>query len=311
MVTKTKETKAPRKSPAGRPRRGDVTAAATALPETEGLRIARAAYGLKAPAPVRSSSSSSFSVAPKPTPQPKSAPVRISELYGPVRQGEGLLLGENMPFIRVAGCNLSCSWCDSSYTWVPGYAYESMTAQQVIAWLDGVRGACRWVSITGGEPTLYAAALLEIVHALKARDLCAIIETNGLRHVPALAEHNVFVSCSPKLPGSGQDNKARRAKVRAFVSARNQTPAMAGRTQYKFVIAQDEDLFTLEEYCADVGITLGYPGLSPVYVQPDGYIAPVEEYLFSLRWLQDRAPAGVRVTPQVHRLVHGPDARSV
>lgn len=237
--------------------------------------------------------------------------LRISELYGPVPQGEGALLGAAMPFVRVAGCNLSCSWCDSSYTWKPGYTYRELTIPQVLAELEPLLASgSRWVSLTGGEPTIYGGCGA-LVRALGRRGIRVIVETNGLRTVSWLQERNLFLSCSPKLPGSGQDTPLRRHRVATLVASR-QSRAARERTQYKFVIATPQDLADLPGYCAEVGIDLyGGPGASPVYVQPDGYIQPIERYLEALAWLQEKAPKGVRVTPQVHRLVHGPDARAV
>jgi 7-cyano-7-deazaguanosine (preQ0) biosynthesis protein QueE len=236
--------------------------------------------------------------------------IRVSELYGPAPQGEGYLLGVAMPFLRVAGCNLSCSWCDSRYTWEKGYAYTVMTPAEIIATLEPLLAAsgAQWVSITGGEPTLYAS-LGEVVKALRLRGVACIVETNGLRYVDWLDQPNVFVSCSPKLPGSGQDTPLRREKVRRFVVQRLASKRTWPATQFKFVVATPDDLAALPDYCADVGIPTD--GSVLVYAQPDGYIQPVDRYLEALRWLQESAPTWVRVTPQVHRLVHGPDARSV
>ena len=235
--------------------------------------------------------------------------MRISELYGPVPQGEGALLGEPMPFVRVAGCNLSCSWCDSSYTWTKGYVYTEMTVAAVMAQLDQLRDGCRWVSITGGEPTIYDADVLALCKLLRRRRFSAIIETNGLRPIDAFTLSNVFVSCSPKLPGSGQDSAVRRAKVARLVVHRMSSARLRARTQFKFVIASPDDLAALPEYCASIG--LPRDGSALIYVQPDGYVQPIAQYIAALGWLQRDAPHWVRVTPQVHRLVHGPDARSV
>jgi 7-cyano-7-deazaguanosine (preQ0) biosynthesis protein QueE len=237
--------------------------------------------------------------------------MRISEIYGPVRQGEGALLGVAMPFVRTAACNLSCSWCDSRYTWEPGYTYTNMTVDEIMARIEALGGDCQWVALTGGEPTIQPDAGL-LVSRLAERELQVIVETNGLRLCPWFAAPNVFVSCSPKLPASGQDTPARRRKVARLAQARMASPALRARSQWKFVIATEADLEALVPYCADVGIDLsGAPDSIPVYVQPDGYIQPIPAYLHMLGWLQDHAPAGVRVTPQVHRLVHGPDARGV
>lgn len=237
-------------------------------------------------------------------------------VYGPVAQGEGALLGTLMPFIRTAGCNLACTWCDSAYTWRKGYEYTEHTPEEVCALVeqrlmrsDGTR--CTWVSLTGGEPSIQHDAE-EVVRLLVERlGVRVVVETNGITAPTWYARPEVFVSCSPKLPASGQDTPARRRKVARLVERRKSSRPARASTQYKFVIASEGDLAALLPYCEEVGIdTSGAPDTAPVYVQPDGYL-PLAQYLDALAWLANSVPAGVRVTPQVHRLVHGPDARAV
>ena len=237
--------------------------------------------------------------------------IRISEIYQ-ATQGEGILLGERMPFVRVAGCNLSCSWCDSRYTWEPNYAYIEMTVDQVVdATLTHASG-CNWVSITGGEPTLYPD-LGGVTRELIAKGYNIIVETNGLACPQWLLNDGILVSCSPKLPNSGQDSPLHRQKVRATVDKLLHRPDES-MVQFKFVIAGPEDLIHLLPYCEDVGIPthpdMGEPFVA-LYLQPDGYVQPIDQYLEALAWLQDHAPPFFRVTPQIHRLIHGPDKKGV
>lgn len=244
--------------------------------------------------------------------------MRISSVYGPVSQGEGLLLGTRMPFIRVAGCNLSCSWCDSAYTWTKGYEYTEMTPEEVSRETLLRLGGCSWVSLTGGEPTIYHKEGSELLDLLSkaSPNLRVIVETNGLSSPDWLDSYNVFVSCSPKLPTSGQDSPLRRKKLQRFVEKRTRSFISENwlsddhqpRTQWKFVIASEEDLETLPSFCSDIGLL---PGDDLIYLQPNGYIQPLEDYLHALSWLQENAPPWAKVTPQVHRLIHGPDAKSV
>ena len=216
-----------------------------------------------------------------------------------------------MPFVRVAGCNLACSWCDSSYTWKGDYAYSDMTAKDIMDRLP----ESDWVSITGGEPTLYRE-LADLVRELDCRYTQVLVETNGLHCPDWLLAENVTVSCSPKLPNSGQDTPERRQKVKVSV-ARLLSQDDTKIVQFKFVISGREDMLNLLPYCESVGIPtdpITDPSVGPgvlLYLQPDGYIQPVSQYLEALRWLQENAPPHFRVTPQVHRLVHGPNAKGV
>ncbi len=234
--------------------------------------------------------------------------MRITEIY-PAYQGEGMLLGIPMIFVRVGGCNLSCSWCDSAYTWKKGYEYTDMTPESIMEkitqekWLEKVR----WVSITGGEPTIYQDCAI-LNDYLASRQVQVVVETNGLRNADWLFHPNITVSCSPKLPSSGQDTPSRRLKVAKLIAQRMSMNVLARRTQIKFVIAMPSDLDILPSYCDSIGLPLD--DSIPIYLQPDGFL-PIDEYINMLRFLQDNAPPFVRVTPQVHRLIHGSNARGV
>ena len=97
-------------------------------------------------------------------------------------QGEGVSAGEPSTFLRLAICNLACSWCDTAYTW----DWKRFTrAEQVMAAEPGdlvARIASlppRNVVITGGEPLIQRRQLVPLVSQLKALGLRVSMETNG------------------------------------------------------------------------------------------------------------------------------------
>jgi len=109
-------------------------------------------------------------------------------------QGEGSFMGLGATFIRLAGCNLSCTWCDTKY------AFDDKAARM----LDATDILITWkftqpiVVITGGEPTLYD--LGPLVRALKEQGRFVTLETNGTNLVPEVWGLD-WITVSPK-PGS-------------------------------------------------------------------------------------------------------------
>jgi len=124
--------------------------------------------------------------------------VKISELFYSL-QGEGMLSGMPSVFIRLAGCNLRCGWCDTKYaSWYPESEPWSMEAI-----LEGVElYPTRYVVITGGEPTIHPE-LAELTQELKARGKHITIETNGTSFMEGVACD--LISMSPKLRHSIAD----------------------------------------------------------------------------------------------------------
>lgn len=104
-------------------------------------------------------------------------------------QGEGRNVGRPCAFVRFAGCNLACPWCDTDVT-----RRFSASAEEIVAELSGFRA--RSVILTGGEPTL-VADMPELVAALKGAGFWIGVETNGTTAADWLAFVD-YVACSPK-----------------------------------------------------------------------------------------------------------------
>ena len=110
-------------------------------------------------------------------------------------QGEGLRTGQATVFVRLAGCNLACEFCDTDFRVKQTYPVEALADE-----VARIGGECRWVCLTGGEPTIYD--LQDLCDALHTRGYKVQMETNGTRPRPEWGLDHVTVS--PKQPQGGR-----------------------------------------------------------------------------------------------------------
>lgn len=110
-------------------------------------------------------------------------------------QGEGGRTGQATVFVRFAGCNLACEFCDTDFR-----VKETYTVEELVTEIGRVGGDCRWVCFTGGEPTIHD--LQDLSDALHARGYRLQMETNGTRPRPEWQIDHVTVS--PKQPQGGR-----------------------------------------------------------------------------------------------------------
>lgn len=112
--------------------------------------------------------------------------MRVNEIFYSL-QGEGAHTGTPAVFVRFAGCNLKCSFCDTDFT-----SFTEMTEEEIVS--AAMRYPSRTVIITGGEPTLQLTQSL--LEAFRKAGFSIHIETNGTRPLP---EGPIdWVVCSPK-----------------------------------------------------------------------------------------------------------------
>jgi 7-carboxy-7-deazaguanine synthase len=212
-------------------------------------------------------------------------------------QGEGGLIGAPTLFIRLDGCPLRCSWCDTPYA-LAGDAGQEMTVDD-LARLAADR---HHIVITGGEPL--AQDIAPLVKALRNNHIT--VETSGtiFADLPDVA----LFSISPKVGTSGYTPKP--VVLRKFCAS------APGRMQLKFVIGDAEDLAEAVALLASLGDAL--PEGTPIVLQPEsGRAGSGESYMRFLEWmtgavLEDAAwkRYDVRVLPQLHYLLwHGTPGR--
>jgi organic radical activating enzyme len=166
----------------------------------------------------------------------------LAECFGPTVQGEGPSCGRRAAFIRLGGCNLSCSWCDSADTWDGGRfdLRQTLTrtpVEEIVA--RALVGAPGLVVITGGEPLLHQRqrAWDDLLVRLAAARVEIEVETNGT--IPPTAHTASRVTrfnCSPKLAHAG-DPEAKRVNGKAIAVLR-----WTDRAVFKFVCATAADV---------------------------------------------------------------------
>lgn len=122
----------------------------------------------------------------------------VLEIFNSI-QGEGDHMGKPCTFIRLAGCNLACPWCDTKGSWKDSGAPVTQMTEQEIA----DKCVRKYVVITGGEPTLYDLGVLcKAIHSQPDRRIYISVETNGTHVLEADGSKEApdWVTCSPKPP---------------------------------------------------------------------------------------------------------------
>lgn len=130
--------------------------------------------------------------------------IPVLEIFGPTIQGEGAVIGRKTMFVRTAGCDYQCSWCDSPFTW-DGSAKDDikqMTAEEIWEQLLEI-GDDRFnhVTISGGNPALLSS-MGDLVSLLKKNGIKVALETQGSKWQPWMIDIN-DLTISPKPPSSG------------------------------------------------------------------------------------------------------------
>src|SRR4051812_22799245 len=154
--------------------------------------------------------------------------MHIIEIYKSI-QGESSFAGLPCIFVRLAGCNLRCTWCDSEYTFSGG---KKMTQDEVVAEVRKL-APVRLVEITGGEPLLQDRALIPFIEQLLAENYQVLIETSGERPLESLppAVHKIV---DVKCPASGEAGKFHEGNLRHMTDRDELKFVIADRTDYEF-----------------------------------------------------------------------------
>ncbi len=175
----------------------------------------------------------------------------ISETFYSI-QGEGELTGVPSFFIRTAGCNLRCNWCDTPYaSWNP--EGREIPVGELVAAVAAT--PARHAVLTGGEPML-AKELPALASALRAAGVHVTIETAATIAPGGVACD--LASLSPKLANSAPDERLPSAWRERHEATRRQPEVIRSwldgyDVQFKFVVASPADLDEIDELLAAVG----------------------------------------------------------
>lgn len=219
----------------------------------------------------------------------------IIEIFGPVIQGEGAMIGHQTHFVRFGGCDYRCSWCDTPYAVLPDQVRANsvhLDDDAIVARLRELGPTTPWVTLSGGNPALHR--LHSVVDALHAAGFRVAVETQGSLYKTWL-ERCDLVTVSPKPPSSGMATDF--AALDRFVAL--------PEANLKVVVFDEPD-FTYA-----VGIHARYPSL-PLYLQVGNDVGAdtTHALLAKLDWLCRRAMAeptmgDAVVLPQLHVLLYG------
>ncbi|PIE83355.1 MAG: 7-carboxy-7-deazaguanine synthase QueE [Candidatus Contendobacter odensis] len=226
--------------------------------------------------------------------------IKISEIFGPTLQGEGVLIGQSTVFVRTGGCDYRCSWCDTPYAVKCEYRRDwvSMSAEQIFEEVSALScGKPLMVSLSGGNPAIHPLQpLIDIGHTQGYR---FGLETQGSVAQDWFKTLDVL-TLSPKPPSSTMETDWK--KLDDCIAAANGIP----KTVLKMVVLDEEDYRYTRE------VASRYPAL-PVYLQPGNHKtegdADLEGLNQRLLWLASRVNAdqwfNVTILPQLHVLLWG------
>jgi 7-carboxy-7-deazaguanine synthase len=234
--------------------------------------------------------------------------IPVLEIFGPTIQGEGMVIGQKTMFVRTAGCDYSCRWCDSAFTW-DGSAKEEirqMTAEEIWHHLVEIGGnRFNHVTISGGNPALIKA-LDEFIFLLKENHIRVALETQGSRWQDWFLQID-DLTISPKPPSSGMDTDF---AVLDLIIEKLKGSERINHVSLKVVVFDDQDF----EYAKMVHQR--YPDI-PFYLQAGNEdVKELNDFtlrtklLEKLEWLIEKTVQtsemnDARVLPQLHALVWG------
>lgn len=219
---------------------------------------------------------------------------RVAEIFTSIN-GEGTRAGELAVFVRLCGCNLKCSYCDTMWANSENAPFVKMTANEIKKAIlqTGVKN----VTLTGGEP-LASPHIKELIICLSEEDSLSLeIETNGSVNIEELSKINnrPIFTLDYKLPSSGMEDKMILDENIAFIEKKD---------CIKFVAGSDNDLERAFEIIEKYNLTKRcHVYFSPVF----GKIDPAA----MVEFMKQKKLNNARLQLQLHKFIWNPNERGV
>ncbi len=227
--------------------------------------------------------------------------MQISEIYKSL-QGESTYAGLACVFVRLTGCNLRCTWCDSEFSFHGG---GKMTAEEVLAEVGRLSPGGGLVEITGGEPMLQEREVVPLMESLIAAGYKVLLETSGERVLARVPEQVVKI-VDVKCPGSGE------AETFLLENLHSLQP----HDEVKFVVMDRVDYEFARDFVAAHGLAGRVNAIlfSPAFEKAASGARDTSHCMLDpqelARWmLADDVPA--RLSLQIHKLIWDPAAKGV
>lgn len=216
----------------------------------------------------------------------------VNEIFKSI-DGEGLRTGELTTFIRLAGCNLRCSYCDTCYALKNSNGIE-MSVDEIVK--SAKKYDYRNITLTGGEPLIHKD-VDSLIYKLCENGFYVNIETNGSVPIDKyILNENILITMDYKLPSSSVEKNMNL----------NNLEKLRANDILKFVIGKD-DFDRVKEVIENHSIK-SYIYLSPVF----GEIEPFEIVDFmKIMHTQGIDTSKMRVQVQLHKIIWNPNERGV
>ncbi len=209
----------------------------------------------------------------------------VIEVYASV-QGESTHAGRPCTFVRLAGCNLRCTWCDSEFTFTGG---QRRSIDDVVS--EVVALGVRLVEVTGGEPLMHRQAIT-LISRLHQEGLEVMLETSGSVDISTVPEGTRIIM-DLKPPDSGEEGSNLWANL----------DHLRPGDEIKFVLASRRDYEWSRDVVRQHGLNARFPVLfSPVHGAVDP--SDISDWLVADK-------LDVRLQLQLHKVIWPSDARGV
>ena len=227
--------------------------------------------------------------------------MQITEIYKSI-QGESTYAGLPCVFVRLTGCNLRCSWCDSEFSF---YGGRKMTSDDVLAEVERLGRGGGLVEITGGEPLLQEKEVLPLMERLLASGYKVMLETSGERQLSRVPKSVVKI-VDVKCPHSGEPG----------TFAVENLASLNPHDELKFVLSDRIDYEFARDFLAQHRLAERVHAVlfSPAFRKDATGARDASHCLLDPRqladWiLADNVPA--RLSLQIHKFVWDPAAKGV
>lgn len=211
--------------------------------------------------------------------------IKINEVFFSI-QGESSLVGFPTVFVRTTGCNLRCTYCDSTYSYYEG---SNMSQEDLLELIKGFE--TKYVCITGGEPLLQNE-IYSLMKTLCDNNYVVSLETSGSKLCHQV-DPRVKIILDIKTPDSGAKNSFKLENL----------SILSPTTEIKFVITSENDFSWSEDFCHRHQL---FDRNQILYSPSFGQINP--------QWLAEKIlsqKSKARLQLQLHKYIWSPDKRGV
>lgn len=211
--------------------------------------------------------------------------MKVIEIFKSI-DGEGIRVGYPAIFIRLAGCNLRCSYCDTKYSYEKEKSVD-MTPEQIYKEVFKLGG--KRITLTGGEPLIHEDVSF-LINLLLSKGYEVNIETNGSVDISPFLYNGCIITMDYKCAGSGMEDKMLLDNLKL----------LRKQDVLKFVVSNKHDLDTVLNISPNTKASVY---ISPVF----GKIEPAE----IVNYMLEHGMEDCRIQVQLHKIIWNPEKRGV